>query len=169
MAVRLCVIMVQTPPVSTTGQQLAEDTIGSVIGVPGIDLHLIGPIASIAPSSTEYLSLESLSGDAVILAWDDPDITIGELHDIGFAGVRARHTSDPDGQASPVGRKIFAFNLSEFQSGAQVCEALQSLLKTRQTKTFQLEWAQLPSRQIPIRQQNPGQRRSRRSFRLPSR
>ena len=43
MAVRLSVIMVHTPPASAASSELAESVVGQLIGLPEIDLTLIGP------------------------------------------------------------------------------------------------------------------------------
>lgn len=146
MAVRLSVIMVQTPPASVAGQSLAESTIGSVIGVAGIDLALVGRIEQIDPSSTDYLTLESLTGDVAYLDWGPQEQSLQKLNQIGFHGFRARHAGDPDAtdEDGTGSRRIYAFDLNQFDNGASVCESLTKLLKTRQTKTFSLGPAPIP-------------------------
>ena len=123
MAVRLSVVMVHSPPVSAlqvtedepsnraTAQQLAEAVVGELIGLNGIDVTLVGPIAQLAPASTDRLTLESLTGDVAVLAWQCASETMAALAGIDFQGERSPHAHDRD-VALPAARirRIYAFD-----------------------------------------------------------
>ena len=57
MAVRLSVIMVHSPPPTSTAQQLAQGVVGELIGLPGIDLTLVEPLDRLQATSTDRLTL----------------------------------------------------------------------------------------------------------------
>ena len=138
MAVRLNVIMVQTPPAGADAHRLSESVVGELIGRPGMDLVLIGKLDQVAPDSTDRLTLDSMSGDVVILDWRDPAQSVHLLQVAGFEGARALHQHDL--KASPVSsaRRIYAFDLSQFQDGIEVCKALSELLASRRVQTVSI-------------------------------
>ncbi len=149
MAVRLSVIMIHTPPAGSGKQPLAESIVGELIGLPGIDLTLIGPLQSLAESSTDRLSLDAISGDVVTLDWQTPEQSLSDLSTIGFRGSRALHTNDPqppeNGANTP--RRIYAFDLNQFSDASTLVSALVQLRDHRQVKTISMSLA--PPRQRP--------------------
>ncbi|NNE00803.1 MAG: hypothetical protein HKN47_26105 [Pirellulaceae bacterium] len=142
MAVRLSVIMVHSAPANAAAQSLAESAVGELIGRPGIDMTLIGPLDQIAESSTDRLTLDSITADAAVLDWRSPQDLMDALATVGFRGVRAPHASDPASESATgatVGqRKIYAFDLNHFATGAQLCTAVTQLLASKQVRTFAL-------------------------------
>ena len=139
MAVRLNVIMVHAPAGTNAAQRLTEAVVGELIGLSGIDLTLIDQIAQIDPTSTDYLTLDSLSGDVAVLAWRPVAESIRSLSELGFRGSRARHAHDRAGPDAGRSRSIYGYDLSEFDSPQQVCAALSDLLDARQVRTYSLE------------------------------
>ena len=139
MAVRLSVIMVHSPPANAVAQQIAESVVGELIGRPGLDLTLVGPLQQIATDSSDRLTLESITGDTVVMDWREPDELIKTLAAIGFDGVRARHAFDPDAEVPAPGlRRIYAVNLNQFDDAGPLCKGLMEMLSDRQVKTVSL-------------------------------
>ena len=146
MPVRLPVVLVQTKPPTASGQRIAEEVVGNLIGKPGIDLTLVDTIPSLAEGSTDRLTLESLSGDVVILDWFEPAAIVQRLAEIGFEGRRSSHehdsgASEESSSESPViagsaPRRIYAFDLSRFTKAMDLIDALVRLNDTRQVRTF---------------------------------
>ena len=139
MAARLTVIMNQTAPAAAPAQRLCESVIGELIGRPGIDLVLVASLRGLAGDATDRLTLESVAGDTAVLDWQSPSETCRDLAEINFAGSRWPHASDPD--AAPPeqkSRRIYAFDLSRFETADAVCSALAALLSSRQVRTFTL-------------------------------
>ena len=155
MAARLNVIMVHSPPATATAQRISESIVGELIGRPGIDVMLVGPLDQIHEGTTDQLSLESITSDVAVLDWRSPSELIQVLDSIGFAGSRwpHRHDSVPD-SATPAGspRKIFAYNLNEFTDAAELCAALAELLANRQVTTYSLA-SSLLSKPKPVGKQ----------------
>ncbi len=72
MAIRLSVIMVHAPP-TAGAERTAQSVVGELIGLNGIDLTLVGPLAQLDETSTDRLTLASLSGDVAVLDWQRPE------------------------------------------------------------------------------------------------
>lgn len=139
MAVRLSVVMVHSPPPSAVASGLAESAVGQLIGLPEIDLTLVGPLSQLADGSTDRLSLESLSGDVAVLDWRTPAEIIGALGVFDFDGDRAPHPHDRDAPgATATSRRIYAFDLNQFTNADSLCEAIGQLKSGRQVRTFSL-------------------------------
>ncbi len=138
MAVRLNVIMVHAPAGVAAAQRLTEAVVGELIGFAGIDLTLIDRIAQVDPTSTDYLTLDSLSGDVAVLAWGPVAESVRSLSELGFDGSRARHAHDRTAPDAGASRHIYGYDLSEFDSPQQVCAALSDLLAARQVRTYSL-------------------------------
>ncbi len=139
MAARLSVVMVHSPPAGVAAGQLAESIVGELIGLPEIDLTLIGPLNQLSEGSTDRLTLESLAGDIAMLDWQPASAIVQSLRDVGFMGNRTPHRDDPDANSPPTGvRRIYAFDLSRFSDAKVLCEALHQLKTNRQVRTFTL-------------------------------
>ena len=148
MAVRLCVVMVHSPPPSAkvvvsagggSAEQFAEGVIGELIGLSGVDVTLVGPIAHLAETSTDRLTLGSLSGDVAVLDWQSPSDIMSALESIGFEGQRAAHPADRDAPRSESNvRRVYAFDLNAFSQSKRVVAALTELKSSRQVRTFTL-------------------------------
>ncbi|MGB7324968.1 MAG: hypothetical protein WBD31_08845 [Rubripirellula sp.] len=139
MAARLSVVMVHAAPPTATGKRVSERLVGELIGRPGMDLALVGPLGDLPPESTDRLTLESLAGDAVVMAWRPVAETMMDLQAIGISGARALHAGDPDGFSVPAGqRRIYGFDLSRFIAAEPVLQILQGMLQSSGVKTFSI-------------------------------
>jgi hypothetical protein len=140
LAVRLSVVMVHSPPPSAVAQRKAEQIVGELIGRPGIDLTLVGPLRSLTVNSTDRLTLESLTGDVAVLDWSSPIEIAQSLASIGFTGHRAPHRDDPDAprERPDRSRRIYAFDLSSFRDATSAIDSLEKLKAEREVRTFSL-------------------------------
>lgn len=139
MAVRLSVILIQSRPPSAGAQRLAEEVVGELIGFRGIDLVLVEPLQGLELSSTDRLTLGSLSGDVAVLDWKSPEDLFSDLSSVEFEGERTRHAHDPTAESPTTGnRRIYLFDLTRFTSASQLIDALSQLQSTRQVRTFSL-------------------------------
>lgn len=139
MAVRLSVIMVQSRAPGAGAQRMADELVGTLIGAEGIDLALIGPLADLAETATDRLTLETLSGDVAVLDWQGPQEIVLGLTSVNFLADRARHPHDGDApQSGQVGRRVFAFDMNRFQNAAELVTALRELNQRRQVRTFSI-------------------------------
>ncbi len=139
MAVRLNVIMVHPPASSTAAQRLSAGVVGELIGLSGIDLTLVEPLDQIDPASADYLTISSLAGDIALLAWCPVAESIQSLAALGFRGSRAAHTHDPDVVNSEPSRRIYGYDLRDFDAAEPLRDALQELLGSRQVRTYSLD------------------------------
>ena len=138
MPVRLSVVMVHTPPAAVAASQLAEAIVGELIGMPEIDLTLVGNLVNISPASTDLLSLESHTGDVAALDWQPPADIVAALGKLGFKGSRTPHPDDLQAPPAEPTRRIYAFDLTQFPDARSVCEAVAKLRSQRQVRTFTL-------------------------------
>ncbi len=159
MAVRLNVIMVSSAPQTATAQRVAEAVVGELIGLAGIDLALVDRLDQIQPTSTDFLTLDSLAGDVAVLNWQAAEATVGILNRLGFAGSRARHAHDPEATSPGPSRRIYAYDLNKFDDARRVIAALGELLASRQVRTFSLDGslAQKPAQPVAEPIQKPAQ------------
>ncbi|TWU55081.1 hypothetical protein [Rubripirellula reticaptiva] len=139
MAARLSVVMVHAAPPTAAGKRVSERLVGELIGRPGMDLALVGALDDLSPDSTDRLTLESLTGDAVVMAWRPVAETMADLLAIGITGVRALHAGDPGGVSAQAGqRRIYGFDLSNFIAAEPVLQILQGMLRSSGVKTFSI-------------------------------
>jgi hypothetical protein len=139
MAVRLSVIMVNSAPHRATAQRVAEAVVGELIGLAGIDLVLVDRLEQIQPTSSDFLTLDSLTGDVAVLDWQAAEATVATLNRLGFPGHRARHAHDLAATSAVNSRRIYAYDLNEFDGAPRVVSALGELLSSRQIRTFTLD------------------------------
>ncbi len=129
--------MIQSNPPTAAAQRMAEEVVGRLIGAEGIDLTLIGPLSSLAETSTDRLTLESLSGDVAAMDWQDPAAIVDGLAAVGFHAQRAPHPHDDDAPApSSANRRVFAFDMNRFRGPVELVDALRQLNARRQVRTF---------------------------------
>ena len=139
MAVRLSVIMVHSTPPTATAQQLAQQVVGELIGLQGIDLTLVEPFSQLHESSTDRLTLGSLGGDVAVLDWRSPAEILASLASIDFEGKRSPHQHDLEVPSAPANsRRIYAYDLSKFSRADDVIAALSRLNADRQVRAFSL-------------------------------
>lgn len=139
MAARLTVIMIESPPPTAAAARLADDIVGHLIGRPGIDMTLVRSLMALEESSTDRLTLESITTDVAVLDWQPPQMIVDALHSVGFVGWRALHSGDLESPPGPIsGRKIYAFDLTQTSDAAGLIEALQNLRAQRDIQTFSI-------------------------------
>lgn len=138
MAVRLPVIMIQTSPPSTAANQLSEAIVGELIGLPEVDLVLVGGLTGLDAGSTDLLTLESINGDCAVLDWSSPAETMKQLQRLGVAGNRSPHPHDLAADSVAAGRRVYLFDLNGFASAEELCRAIAALKSSRQVRTFSL-------------------------------
>lgn len=139
MASRLSVIMVHCPHPTAHDERTAEAVVGQLIGRNGFELTLVGPLAQLSDSSSDRLSLGSLSDDVVVLDWQSPQDTLAALHRIGLTGQRSRHAHDPAAALPSSGlRRIYAFDLTRLSDPGDLLDALDQLRSSTQVRTFTL-------------------------------
>lgn len=131
MAVRLPVIVSQTAGGSNEQQGVEAGAVIQLMGLPGIDVSLIGPLGTGTLSSTDQLVLESQDRDFAIVASQAPSNTIAALRSLGLTGRRAAHPRDPEGETGQ-GRRVFCLHWADFDSSEAICQALQQILKDQQ-------------------------------------
>jgi len=146
MAVRLTVVMADTPPPGVSAK-LAQDIVGGLIGLPEIDLTLVRSLSSADEGSTDRLTLEAISGDVAALDWRSPQQIVTALQAIGFDGLRWPHANDPGAakaRQSPSSqnevhrRRIYAFDLTDCDSSARLLSAIEELKSQRQVRAFSI-------------------------------
>lgn len=146
MAVRLSVIY-SSPRGGTAAQQSLEgDLVAQLIGEPGIDLNIIGPLERLPEEATDRLLLEGISGDFAFLGWQSPEKTSQVLTDLQMPGMRGAHRLDPaaaelarDTAAQPasIGRRWYLVDLSQWDC-EQIVAGLRGILASRRVSTVTL-------------------------------
>ncbi len=146
MAVRLNVVMNQSPPASPIAQRVGEGIVGEMIGRPGIDMVLVNTSSLEDAQSTDLLTLESITGDFVYLDWKAPEDVVGLFSRCRIDGKRFPHARDPDASTETApGRRIYIFDLNQCTSPEDVCSAVYELLRLRQVRTFSLVSSVVPA------------------------
>lgn len=167
MSIRLNVVLSQSAGGPPQRGDLESEVVARLIGAPGIDLSLIGPLESLAENSTDRLMLERLSGDLALLSWESPAAAAERLAASQIPGRRAPHPLDPDataanGQSAAAPgsegsqRRIYHHPL-DGHSAAALQSAIERLLASRRVVTFQLAPAATPPRTPPARVKPPAQ------------
>lgn len=143
MAVRLSVVMIHSTPATPIAERVAQGVVGELIGLSGIDLILVAPLDSLSETSTDRLTLSSLDGDIAVLDWKSQPSVYESLKRLGVGGARTRHASDAaiavdagDVEVQP--RKLYLFNLLEFNTAEGVVSCLKKLNESRSVRTFSL-------------------------------
>ncbi|WP_372716256.1 hypothetical protein [Novipirellula sp.] len=159
MPVRLSVVIVQSPPTldlqsadhSAPASMRPHDSggvagcsvdavLGEMLGLPEIDLTVVNRLETISISSTDHLTLESITGDMVVLDWQTASQTCQTLRSLGLDAVRGPHPDDPDAVVDPAlrSRRVYAFDLRQFADAKTLRESILRLHANKQVKTFSL-------------------------------
>ncbi len=137
MAVRLTVIMIESPPPTAAAGRLAEDIVGNLIGRPGIDMTLVRSLNNLQESSTDRLTLDGITSDVAVLDWQSPQAMVDSLNAMGFSGQRSPHSLDLDSKpASNPGRRIYAFDLTKVTDVNELTVALNALKSERTSQNL---------------------------------
>ncbi|MFG0262900.1 MAG: hypothetical protein ACF788_10965 [Novipirellula sp. JB048] len=128
-----------------------DAVVGELLGLPQIDLMLIDRLEAVSAASTDQLTLESITGDMVVLDWQPPAQTCQALASLKIAGVRWPHRDDPEAVVAPEqrGRRFYALDLSRFASATAVRESILRLHAAKQVKTFSLSLGPPPAAAKP--------------------
>ena len=151
MPVRLTVVFIQSPPSPNSvpsessnhqrGTGCSVDAVlGELLGLPEIDLTLVNRLESISIPSTDHLTLESITGDMVVLDWQSPDQTCQSLRTLDIEGIRWPHPDDLDVVVDSTQRlrRIYTFDLRLFPNAKKLRESISRLHAAKQVKTFSL-------------------------------
>ena len=146
MAVRLSVVMVHRTLGTPAAERIAQQVVGELIGLHGIDLVLIAPLESLEKTSTDWLTLSSIQGDLAILDWQTPAAMQQNLDFLGVLGTRALHAADagapavasPSSDSSGVSRRLYFFDLNGFATAEAVVSSIAELNAARSVRTFSL-------------------------------
>lgn len=135
---RLPVILVQNAPAA--GAALAEDLVGHLIGRAGLDLTLVDRFDSLAPNSTDRMTLDGITVPAAVLDWQTESELIAALSAIEFLGTRAAHQLDPNPstEPGPSRRRLFLFDLNRTTDASAIIAALDRIRESLSVKTFSL-------------------------------
>ena len=144
MATRLTVVLSQSPGNSVLSGKCAirdaESVVAELIGLAGIDLTLIASLDTITESSTDHLTLSSISGDFAMLDWQTPELIVSSLQRNHVIGLRTPHPSDREAPIPVAGqRRVYVFDLTQFTDTASLRECIEQLHQQRQVKTFSLD------------------------------
>lgn len=140
MPVRLNVVLCQAAHVSAADQQKQTDAVMSLLGRPGLDVHLISGLAADEIQDTDRLVLQSLERDFAIAHHLPAQQTLAELAELGVVGRRAAHRDDPDPPAAQ-GRRIFCLCYGDYADGQALHNALDAILQSQQVVTVPLSLA----------------------------
>ena len=134
---RLPVILVQHHPAS--GAALADALVGNLIGRAGLDLTLVDRLESIADDSTDRMTLDGITVPSAVLDWQSPEVMLESLSAIEFVGVRCPHRLDPDATQNQQGRRLFLFDLRQFEKADAIVAELDRLKNSLAVRTFSLD------------------------------
>jgi hypothetical protein len=133
----LAVVVIERIPADADqpadGSFVGTDTLGRIvnelIGVHGLDLHLIDQFPSTNSVSSEpaRLSLESINGPIAVLAWYDPEKSFRRWSESGLPGFRSRHQDDLEGPSTGTGRPLYFFNLCRNKDSEPLLQSLQKI------------------------------------------
>ncbi|MCD0462809.1 hypothetical protein [Roseiconus lacunae] len=135
---RLPVILVQNSPAN--GSAVAEALVASLIGHPGLDLTLVDRFDSLAPDSTDRMTLAGITVPAAVLDWRTPEELFTTLQGIEFQGYRCAHQLDPDPGPpdSAHRRRLFLFDLNDHRDAKQIVAELDRIRDSLSVKTVSL-------------------------------
>lgn len=134
MSIRLSILLSQG---SGEQSELEGQLVADLLGAAGMDLSIVTALPRLTADHTDRLVIEGLSGDFALLGWDAPAELVEHCRRLGVDGRRAPHQLDPEAAAPGGGRQIYAIDLRG-RTVAEVRRALDQILKSRQTPTFQL-------------------------------
>jgi len=139
MAARLAILMIQSPAPGPEAAKLSDAIVGELIGKPGLDLMMVESRGIADQSSTDRLTLESLPKDVAVLDWAAPDQIETKLRQVDPTWTRSRHADDPTIPVAPSDQKrMYAFDLHQIESTADLERKLRKLLESNQVKTIPL-------------------------------
>ncbi len=147
MSIRLSIVLSQSTGGTAIQQDMEGDLVARLIGLPGLDLCLVGPLERSTQETTDRLVLEGLQGDFALLTWHAAEAAIELLRQAGQVGERVPHALDPfapndsvskgeeqSGGKEAAGRRFYLVELRG-KTSEQVVDGLQQILAARRTKT----------------------------------
>lgn len=145
MAIRLPVVLSQNAKRSPTCSECEEGWITSLLFEERLDATLISDLASIQPDSTDFLCLDGLKGDFVLVTWMAGEAVLPELLRLGFESFELVPVDGSPKLVSPnPGPSVKKIYLMSFAPGVAVSQSvgqLKQLLEAKATPVFQLQVA----------------------------
>lgn len=147
MSIRLSIVLSQSAGGTAMQQDMEGDLVARLIGMPGMDLCLVGPLERSTQDSTDRLVLEGLQGDFALLTWHAAEAVSELMRQAGQVGERVPHALDPHAvdslaakgeeksRAEAVAKRRFYLVELHGKTSAQVVAGLQQILASRRTKT----------------------------------
>lgn len=133
MTPRLSVLMVQPPRLSALQSKIQDQLVVELIGVPGIDLAIVGSLDPAEGTATDQLLISSLAADLAVIDWRGADDVLDLLIKCGLSVARAPHPLDL--KAGPVSgqgmKRIYVFDLRNGDKPLDIVGALKGLLRDR--------------------------------------
>ncbi|MEM8911541.1 MAG: hypothetical protein AAGC97_07195 [Planctomycetota bacterium] len=117
-----------------------DHVVGTLLGRPGIDVILLDRLPEPDDDVTERMAIESMGGDAAVVAWGDPDQIVDQFGRLGQVFIRTQHRRDVNGDQSPAPgtRQLYCFDMRRIGASETILGDLQRLLQVRQTPTFSI-------------------------------
>jgi hypothetical protein len=152
MSVRLNIVVVQSPKLTSLQAGITADIVIQLLGRPGLDVALIKSLSPESDTSTDQLMLTGLESDLAVIDWREPEKMLSDLHSLGMHGGRTKHELDPEGElAVPGRRRVYLFDLRQGHKANDVVSTLIKLLERRQVVTVSL----LPPQSKPTASPQP--------------
>ncbi|XZE21661.1 hypothetical protein SH449x_001565 [Pirellulaceae bacterium SH449] len=155
MAIRLPVVLSQNAKRSAAFSECEEGWITSLLFEERLDATLISDLASIQPDSTDFLCLDGLKGDFVLVTWLPGEAVLPELIRLGFESFELVPVDGSPKLVSPSsGPSVKKIYLMPFAPGVAVSKSvgqLKQLLEAKATPVFQLQVAgNTPRKPLPV-------------------
>lgn len=139
MSVRLNVVVVQSPRMTSLQVGIVAEIVIQLLGRPGIDLAMVASLESEEEHSTDRLMITSLENDLAIVDWRSADQTLASLATLGVDACRAPFILDPQPPpVSPSSRRVYVVDLRNGFKPNEVVEGIMKLLEQRQVVTVSL-------------------------------
>lgn len=155
MAIRLPVVLCQNAKRSATYSECEEGWITSLLFEERLDATLISDLASIEPDSTDFLCLDGLKGDFVLVTWMTGEAVLPELLRLGFASFELVPVDGSPKLVSPnsgaIVKKIYLMSFAPGVAVSQSVGQLKQLLQAKATPVFQLQVpSNAPRKPLPV-------------------
>lgn len=139
MSIRLNVVVVQSPQMTSLQVGIVAEIVIQLLGRPGVDLAMVTTLEPDESESTDTLMLTGLESDLAVIDWRAPEESLASLSRLGIKVVRARHALDLEATVpAPGSRKLYAVDLRSGYKAAEVVQSVLDLLAARQVVTVSL-------------------------------
>ncbi len=139
MTVRLNVVVVQSPRMTSLQVGVVADIVIQLLGRPGIDVAMVSSLQPDDEHSTDRLMLTGIENDLAVIDWRSAEQTLASLAELGLSACQAPHALDPDVKiAVPGQRRVYIFDLRLGFKADQVVATLNQLWEQRQVVTVSI-------------------------------